>query len=91
MQASPAKPVTVTLGAMTERAAARVRSGDYATMSEVLRAGLRALDREDAAHDARLKVMIEQAMADPRPPIPLPEAVVELKRRAAAHRAQHGD
>lgn len=90
MSTSQAKPVTVTLGALTERAAARVRSGDYSSLSEVLRAGLRALDREDQQHDALLKAMVAEAMADPQL-IPFDEAVDDLWARAAARRAARGE
>ena len=41
------KPITVTLGKMQERVDARVESGAYSSASEVIRAGLRALDREE--------------------------------------------
>lgn len=84
-----AKPISVTLGGMTERAAARVRSGRYTSMSEVLREGLRALDRQDDMFDALLKAKVAEALADPRPSIPMSDAVKELKRRAADHRAAH--
>ena len=60
-----AKPVTVTLGALSEGAQARVAAGRYASLSEVVRAGLRALDREEAALDAVLKARVEAALADP--------------------------
>ena len=85
------KPITVTLGALAERVEARVRSGDYASVSEVVRAALRALDREEAmlerifppideedpAWIAYLREKVEEAFADPRPPIP----AEEVKRR----------
>ncbi|MBY8825480.1 type II toxin-antitoxin system ParD family antitoxin [Sphingomonas colocasiae] len=61
------KPITVTLGEMTKRAQAHVASGRYGSISEVVRAGLRALDREEAALDALIKARVEQALADPRP------------------------
>ena len=85
------KPITVTLGPLAERVEARVRSGDYASVSEVIRAGLRALDREDAMIErlfvpideddpkwiAYVREKVEEAFADPRPPIP----AEEVKRR----------
>jgi antitoxin ParD1/3/4 len=42
-------PLTVTLDDLRERVDTRVRSGSYALASEVLRAAVRALDREDEA------------------------------------------
>lgn len=73
------KPVTVTLGGMAERAQRLVDSGRYASMSEVVRAGLRALDREEAALDALLKAKVEEALADPRPPVPIDDAFARIK------------
>lgn len=75
------KPVTVTLGGMAERAQRLVDSGRYASMSEVVRAGLRALDREEAAMDRLLKAKIEEALADPRPSIPMGDVFAELRAR----------
>lgn len=80
------RPVTVTLGELGERAEARVRSGDYASMSEVLRAGLRALEREEAAFDALLKARVEEALAEPEPPMSLEDAFAEVRRHAKAWR-----
>lgn len=73
------KPVTVTLGGMAERAQRLVDSGRYASMSEVVRAGLRALDREEAALDALIKAKVEEALADPRPPVPMNEAFARIR------------
>ena len=73
------KPVTVTLGGMAERAQKLVDSGRYASMSEVVRAGLRALDREEAAMDRLLKAKVEEALADPRPPVPLNDAFARIR------------
>jgi len=84
MTTRSAKPVTVTLGELTARAEARVRSGDYASMSEVVRAGLRALDREERLLDALLKARVEEALADPRPAVSLAEGFGQLRRQAAA-------
>lgn len=77
------KPVTVTLGPLAGMARAKVASGRYTSVSEVVRAGLRALEREEAALDAILKVRVEEALADPAPSIPQADVF-------AALRAHHG-
>lgn len=77
------KPVTVTLGELQEGVDARVRSGRYASVSEVLRAGLRALDREEAALDAVLRQKVQEALVDPRPAIPADEVFAELRAHHA--------
>jgi len=84
MPISPEKPVTVTLGKMAAVARARVESGRYTSMSEVVRAGLRALEREETALDALIKAKVEETLADPRPPVPLEEAFAEVRARIAA-------
>ena len=87
------KPITVTLGPLAERVEARVRSGAYASASEVIRAGLRALDREEAMLEklfepideddpkwiAYVREKIEEAYADARPTVPA-KVVRELIR-----------
>ena len=82
------KPVTVTLGAMGERARAHVESGRYASLSEVMRAGLRALDREEAALDALLKARVDAALADDRPTIPAVEVFAAIRDEARARRGE---
>ncbi len=84
-----ARPVTVTLGGLTERAAARVRSGQYASMSEVLRDGLRALDRQDVMLDQVLRARLEEVIADPKP-IGIDEAFKQIWARIDARRAEDG-
>lgn len=73
------KPVSVTLGALGKAAEERVRSGQYASISEVVRAGLRALEREEAAFDAILKRKVEEALADQRPSLSIDEVRASLK------------
>jgi len=73
------KPITVTLGELQSRVDARVKSGAYASASDVLRAGLRALDREDAAIEAVLRQRVQEALDDPRAPIPADQVFAELR------------
>lgn len=88
MPARANKPVSVTLGPLAARAEARVRGGDYASVSEVVRAGLRALDREEAAFEAILKAKVAEALADPRPSIPIDEAFAQLDTHIARYKAK---
>ena len=76
--ARASRPITVTLGDLHDRVVERVNSGAYASTSEVLRAGLRALDREEAALNDWLRKEIEEAFADPRPSIPAEEVFKRL-------------
>ena len=59
------KPVTVTLGPLGDKVRERVETGGYASVSEVVRAGLRALEREEAALDARLRVKVRNVLDNP--------------------------
>jgi antitoxin ParD1/3/4 len=81
MSARAIKPVTVTLGPLAAKAQQRVGAGHYASLSEVIRAGLRALDREEQALDAILKARVEEALADPAPSIPQDEVFAALRAR----------
>lgn len=78
------KPITVTLGEMQERVDARVKSGAYSSASEVVRAGLRALDREEEALNELLRTKIKESLDDPRPDIPLEEVFDRLEKKHAA-------
>ena len=81
------KPGTVTLGPLGAMAKQRGAAGDYASVSEVVRAGLRALEREERALDAVLKARVEEALADPAPTRPQGEVFAAL---AAHHAARTG-
>ena len=90
MTARANKPVSVTLGPLARAAEARVNAGGYASLSEVVRAGLRALESEDAALDAILKKRVEEALADPRPDLSADEvdaAMEALHRQRVARDA----
>ncbi len=78
------RPVTVTLGEMKQKVDERVRTGRYASASEVVRAGLRALDREEAILDNYMRRRIEESIADPRPRIPAEEAFARLNAQHEA-------
>lgn len=78
------RPITVTLGELQEKVDARVASGAYASASEVMRAAIRALDREEAAAQDWLTRAVDEALADPRPSISIEEAFEQLE----AHRAK---
>jgi antitoxin ParD1/3/4 len=75
------KPISVTLGKLQAKVDERVRSGEYSSASEVLRAGLRALDREQVLLDEIWRRKIQQAYDDPRPSIPAAEVFAELRAR----------
>lgn len=77
------KPITVTLGELQGRVDERVKSGAYASASEVVRAGLRALDREEEALDELWRRKIQEAYDDPRPSIPAEEVFGALRDRHA--------
>jgi len=77
------RPVTVTLGDLHRRVEARVKSGAYASVSEVVRAAVRALDREDAALDDWLRRRVDEAFADPRPNVPAAKVFARLRAHHA--------
>jgi antitoxin ParD1/3/4 len=77
------RPITVTLGDLHERVAARVKSGAYASASEVMRAAMRALDREEAAVTDWLRQRVDEAFADPRPNLPARGVFKRLRRHHA--------
>ncbi|MDQ0463986.1 antitoxin ParD1/3/4 [Caulobacter ginsengisoli] len=83
--------MTVTLGAMHEKVEARVKSGAYASASEVVRAGLRALDREEETLNAWMRAKIREALDDPAPSIPAEDVLAELRAHHLARMAADGE
>ncbi len=78
------RPITVTLGELHDHVEARVKSGAYASASEVLRAAVRALDREEVAIGDWLRQRVDEAFADPCPSVPADEVFERLRQRHAA-------
>lgn len=78
------RPITVTLGELQKHVEARVASGAYSSASEVVRAAVRALDREEAALNEWLRRQVDAALADPRPPSP----AKDVFKRLRAHHAR---
>lgn len=74
-----ADAVSVTLGGMGEKAREWIAQGRYETMSEVVRDGLREIERREALFDAKLKAMVEESLANPGPGIPLKEAFERIR------------
>ena len=75
--------VTVT-AAMARDIREKVASGSYASASEVIRAALRALQKDDQEHAERIasiKARIKASVEDPRPPVPLEEAFARIEER----------
>ena len=74
------KPITVTLGKQQSSLDRRLERGEYSSASEVMRAALRALDREEEALTALYRAKIQEALADPRPDMPVDEAFDRIER-----------
>ena len=80
------RPITVTLGEMQEHVEKRVASGTYASASEVMRAALRALDREEQALTNLVRERVAQSLADPKPDIPADGVFKRLRKHHQAQR-----
>ena len=73
------KPITVTLGKQQRSVDRRVASGLYESASEVIRAAVRALDREEAAIDQVMRQKIRASLTDRRADIPADEVFARLR------------
>lgn len=78
---SDSETVTVDLGEFAPRVQARIDSGEFETASEVIRAGIEALDREDADFDRYLREKVKDSLDDPRPSIPADEVFDRILQR----------
>jgi antitoxin ParD1/3/4 len=77
------RPISVTLGPQHASLEARLKSGEYGSASEVMRAALRALDRQDAALDEYLRARVLASLKDPRPSVPATDVFKRLRARHA--------
>jgi antitoxin ParD1/3/4 len=77
------KPISVTLGPQQASLEARLKSGEYASASEVIRTALRALDRQDAALDEYLRAKAQASIKDPRPSVRAADVFKRLRSRHA--------
>jgi antitoxin ParD1/3/4 len=73
------KPITVTLGKQQASLDKRLKRGEFSSASEVVRAALRALDREEEALNEVFRQKIQEALDDPRPDIPMDEVFDEIE------------
>ncbi len=78
------RPVTVTLGKQQSILDASLASGNYESASEVVRAALRALRREDEILNEVMSEKIRESMQDSRPDIPMSEVFAKLRARQLA-------
>lgn len=73
--------VVVDLGPLRQSVEDRVKAGSYASADEVIRAGLLALEREEAGTDAWLIQLAKESLADPRPSVPAAQVFRELRAK----------
>ncbi len=78
------QPITVSLTAPQKAFVEdRIRIGRFASASEVVRAGLRALEREEDHLNDWMRQKVEQSLNDAGPDIPAEEVFAELRTRNA--------
>jgi antitoxin ParD1/3/4 len=77
------KAIQVDLGAQHASLKRRLESGQYDDASDVVKAALRALDREEATLDDVLREEVRASMADKRPSVPAEDVFRRLETRHA--------
>jgi len=73
--------VVVDLGSLRQSVEDRIQSGSYASADEVIRAGLLALEREEAGTNEWLTRLAVESLADPRPSVPAEQVFRELRAK----------
>lgn len=74
---------TIVLGEDQAIVDAKLRTGEFRDASEVVRAGLHALEREEASLDQMMRKKVLSALADPQPSIPAGEVFDRLRAKYA--------
>jgi antitoxin ParD1/3/4 len=72
----------------------KVEDGSFGSASEVIRAALRAFQREEDEHAERMasiRARIKASIEDTRPAVPLDEAIDRVKRRISQLAQDHDD
>ncbi|KKN80299.1 hypothetical protein LCGC14_0331320 [marine sediment metagenome] len=72
---------TIVLGDDQAIVDAKLRTGEFQDASEVVRAGLHALEREEATLDEMMRKKVLSALANPQPPIPAGEVFDRLRAK----------
>jgi antitoxin ParD1/3/4 len=83
MESAEKLSVTVT-PAMARMIREKVEDGSFGSASEVIRAALRAFQREEEEHAERLasiRARVKASIEDPRPAVPLDQAMAQVRER----------
>ncbi|MHA6722207.1 antitoxin PaaA2 family protein [Sphingomonas sp. RS2018] len=76
----------IRLGAYSERAEHFVASGNFDSIDDVVDAAFDALERQQASFNQTVRAKLAEALADPRPSIPIEEAFAQLDEMKARRR-----
>ncbi len=93
MESAEKLSITVT-PAMARMIREKVEDGSYGSASEVIRAALRAFQREEeeyAERMASIRARVKASLEDKRPAVPLDEAIDRLKGRISQLARNHDD
>lgn len=83
MEAAEKLSITVT-PAMARMIREKVEDGSFGSASEVIRAALRAFQREEDEHAERIasiRARVKASIEDPRPAVPLDQAMAQVRER----------
>lgn len=93
MESAEKLSVTVT-PAMARMIREKVEDGSFGSASEVIRAALRAFQREEEEHAERMasiRAQVKASIEDKRPAVPLDEAIDRVKNRISQMARDYDD